>query len=66
VRLGSVARRGGRDPNRKGSVEHAIGHTQGTALKGRRFESIDEQNACLVFTTDAMIGIQSQSIWFAR
>jgi transposase len=33
-----------RDPNRKGSVEHAIGHTQATALKGRRFESIDEQN----------------------
>ena len=33
-----------RDPNRKGTVEHAIGHTQATALKGRRFESIDEQN----------------------
>ena len=36
-----------RDPNRKGSVEHAIGHTQSTALKGRRFESIDEQNTFL-------------------
>ncbi|MBW8832232.1 MAG: IS21 family transposase, partial [Burkholderiales bacterium] len=34
-------------PPRKGSVEHAIGHTQATALKGRRFESIDEQNAFL-------------------
>jgi transposase len=33
-----------RDPNRKGVVEHAIGHTQSTALKGRRFESIEEQN----------------------
>lgn len=33
-----------RDPNRKGSVENAIGHTQATALKGRRFETIDEQN----------------------
>jgi hypothetical protein len=33
-----------RDPNRKGAVEHAIGHTQATALKGRRFESIEEQN----------------------
>jgi len=33
-----------RDPNRKGTVENAIGHTQATALKGRRFESIDEQN----------------------
>ncbi len=33
-----------RDPNRKGSVENAIGHTQATALKGRRFESIEEQN----------------------
>jgi hypothetical protein len=28
----------------KGTVEHAIGHTQATALKGRRFESIEEQN----------------------
>ena len=28
-----------RDPNRKGTVENAIGHTQSTALKGRRFES---------------------------
>jgi transposase len=33
-----------RDPNRKGTVENAIGHTQATALKGRRFESIQEQN----------------------
>jgi transposase len=36
-----------RDPNRKGSVENAIGHTQATALKGRRFESIEEQNIFL-------------------
>ncbi|SCC93374.1 Integrase catalytic region [Thiomonas sp. X19] len=36
-----------RDPNRKGTVEHAIGHTQATALKGRRFTSIEEQNAFL-------------------
>ena len=36
-----------RDPNRKGSVESAIQHTQGTALKGRKFESIEEQNAWL-------------------
>lgn len=36
-----------RDPNRKGTVEHAIGHTQSTALKGRRFESIEEQNTFL-------------------
>ncbi len=36
-----------RDPNRKGSVENAIGHTQATALKGRRFESIEEQNTFL-------------------
>lgn len=33
-----------RDPNRKGSVENAIGHTQGTALKGKRFKSLEEQN----------------------
>jgi len=35
------------DPDRKGSVENAIGHTQATALKGRRFESIEEQNEFL-------------------
>ena len=36
-----------RDPNRKGSVENAIGHTQATALKGKRFETIEEQNTYL-------------------
>lgn len=35
------------DPNRKGTVEAAIQHTQGTALKGRRFESLEAQNAWL-------------------
>jgi transposase len=35
------------DPNRKGTVESAIQHTQSTALKGRRFESIEEQNVFL-------------------
>ncbi|HSR58947.1 MAG TPA: IS21 family transposase, partial [Candidatus Binataceae bacterium] len=35
------------DPNRKGAVESAIQHTQSTALKGRRFESLEEQNAWL-------------------
>ena len=37
-----------RDPNRKGTVENAIQHTQATALKGRRFESIEAQNASLM------------------
>lgn len=32
----------------KGTVENAIGHTQATALKGRRFESIEAQNAYLL------------------
>jgi transposase len=36
-----------RDPNRKGTVENAIQHTQSTALKGRRFESIEAQNEWL-------------------
>jgi transposase len=36
-----------RDPNRKGTVESAIQHTQSTALKGRRFESIEAQNTWL-------------------
>jgi transposase len=35
------------DPNRKGTVESAIQHTQSTALKGRKFESLEEQNAWL-------------------
>jgi hypothetical protein len=37
-----------RDPDRKGSVENAIQHTQNTALKGRRFESVEAQNAHLM------------------
>lgn len=36
-----------RDPNRKGKVESAIGHTQRTALAGRRFESIEAAQAHL-------------------
>lgn len=36
-----------RDPDRKGTVENAIEHTQNTALKGRVFESIDAQNSWL-------------------
>ncbi|HEX2825300.1 MAG TPA: IS21 family transposase [Burkholderiales bacterium] len=36
-----------RDPNRKGSVENAIKHTQATALKGRKFDAIEAQNAFL-------------------
>jgi transposase len=37
-----------RDPDRKGTVENAIKHTQDTALKGRTFESIEEQNEWLM------------------
>ncbi|MCK5784239.1 MAG: IS21 family transposase [Desulfobacterales bacterium] len=37
-----------RDPNRKGTVESAIQHTQDTGLKGRRFDSIEEQNKWLM------------------
>lgn len=36
-----------RDPNRKGTVENAIQHTQTTALKGRKFDSIEAQNEWL-------------------
>lgn len=35
------------DPNRKGTVENAIQHTQSTALKGKRFGTIEDQNAWL-------------------
>ncbi|MCP4627013.1 MAG: IS21 family transposase [bacterium] len=37
-----------RDPNRKGTVENAIQHTQNTGLKGRRFESLERQNQWLM------------------
>jgi len=36
------------DPNRKGTVENSIQHTQNTALKGRRFEAIEQQNQWLM------------------
>lgn len=36
-----------RDPDRKGTVENAIQHTQSTALKGKRFDTIDAQNTHL-------------------
>jgi transposase len=32
------------DPDRKGTVESTIQHTQNTALKGRRFNCIEDQN----------------------
>lgn len=35
------------DPDRKGNVESAIGHTQRTSLKGHRFESLEEAQAYL-------------------
>lgn len=35
-------------PDLKGKVESAVGHTQSTALKGRTFENIDEQNTYLL------------------
>jgi len=37
-----------RDPNRKGTVESAIQHTQDTCLKGLKFETIEEQNKHLM------------------
>jgi transposase len=36
------------DPNRKGTVENGIQHTQDTALKGREFKTIEEQNEWLM------------------
>jgi transposase len=35
-------------PDLKGKVESAVGYTQATALRGKRFESIEEQNTYLV------------------
>ena len=42
-----------RDPNRKGTVESAIQHTQDTGLKGRRFDTIEEQNQWLMHWEEA-------------
>lgn len=36
------------DPDRKGTVENAIQHTQDTALKGREFDTIEAQNEWLM------------------
>lgn len=36
------------DPNRKGTVECGIQHTQSTALKGKKFESLEAQNQFLM------------------
>ena len=36
------------DPDRKGTVENAVKHTQNTALKGRKFDSIEAQNEWLM------------------
>ena len=36
-----------KDSNRKGTVENAVKHTQDTALKGRKFDSIEAQNEWL-------------------
>jgi len=36
----------------KGTVENAIQHTQNTALKGRRFETIEQQNQWLMHWED--------------
>ena len=37
-----------KDANRKGTVENAVKYTQNTALKGRKFESLEEQNKWLM------------------
>lgn len=37
-----------RDPDRKGTVENGIQHTQDTGLEGRKFETTEEQNAWLM------------------
>ncbi len=39
-------------PDLKGKVESAVGYTQETALKGRRFESIEEHNTFLAHWND--------------
>jgi len=39
------------DPDRKGAIESTIKHTQNTALKGRKFNCIEDQNAWLAHCT---------------
>jgi transposase len=40
------------DSNRKGTVENAVKYTQNTALKGRKFDSIEAQNEWLMHWED--------------
>jgi transposase/5S rRNA maturation endonuclease (ribonuclease M5) len=40
------------DSNRKGTVENAVKYTQDTALKGRRFSTIEDQNEWLAHWED--------------
>ncbi len=40
------------DSNRKGTVENAVKYTQNTALKGRKFATIEEQNEWLLHWED--------------
>jgi transposase/5S rRNA maturation endonuclease (ribonuclease M5) len=37
-----------KDPDRKGTVENAVKYTQNTALKGRKFANLEEQNEWLM------------------
>lgn len=46
------------DPDRKGSVENAIKHTQDTALKGREFKTIEEQNEWLLHWEERWAGLR--------
>jgi len=41
-----------RDANRKGTVENGVKYTQNTALKGRKFESLEAQNQWLMHWED--------------
>ena len=54
------------DPNRKGTVENAIQHTQSTALKGRQFESIEAQNAWLAHWEERWAAPRSTAARSAR
>ena len=51
-----------RDPNWKGAVENAIGHTQATALQGKRSDSLAEQNAYLLHWEEKWAALRIKSL----
>lgn len=55
-----------RNPGHKGTVESAIQHTQGTTLKGHRFESLEERIVWLAHGEECWAALASTGARSAR